>query len=100
MGKAGLRAMNAITIINNNPLSGKEYNGQRVVTFKDIDTLHQRPEETAKRNFAEIRKHFIKGVDYFLVKPSDFQRYEIRTIYLQRQTANTLSGYSAPLLLN
>lgn len=88
-------AMNAITIINNNPLSIKEYSGQRVVTFKDIDTLHQRPEGTAKRNFTENRKHFIKGVDYLLVKPSDFQRYEIRTLEIPNRglTVFTEPGY-------
>ena len=35
------------------PLTIKEYQGQRVVTFKDIDMLHKRPEGTADRNFRE-----------------------------------------------
>ncbi len=30
--------------INGLPLEIKEYKGQRVVTFKDIDTVHDRPE--------------------------------------------------------
>lgn len=57
----------------------REYSGQRVVTFKDIDTVHQRPEGTARKRFNDNRKHFIEGVDFFTVKPSDFQMSEIRT---------------------
>ena len=60
--------MNAITLINNEPLEIKELGGQRVVTFKDIDELHQRPEGTAGRNFRKNRKHFIEGVDFFIVE--------------------------------
>ena len=41
--------------INNTDLLVKEFNGQRVVTFKDIDMLHERVEGTAKRNFQIIR---------------------------------------------
>lgn len=32
--------------INNTELSVKVYKGQRVVTFKDIDMVHERPEGT------------------------------------------------------
>ncbi|MDU4726453.1 ORF6N domain-containing protein, partial [Clostridium sp.] len=51
---------NQIVKINNTDLSVKEFNGQRVVTFKDIDMLHERVEGTAKRNFNEHKKHLIK----------------------------------------
>lgn len=54
-------------IINNVHLKVKEYKGQRVVTFKDIDTVHGRPEGTAKRNFSKNREYFIEGEDYFKV---------------------------------
>lgn len=60
-------------------LTVKEYKGQRVITFKDIDTLHQRPDGTARRNFNENRERFIEGEDFFIVKPADVQKYEIRT---------------------
>ena len=66
--------MQTALTINNNPLSIKEYNGQRVVTFKDIDTLHQRPEGTARRNFNENLKRFVKNEDFYKVCA-----YEIRT---------------------
>lgn len=48
------------------PIEKKEFDGQMVVTLKDIDTLHQRPEGTAKRNFNQNKKYFIEGVDYFV----------------------------------
>ena len=70
---------NQIVKINNADLLVKEINGQRVVTFKDIDMLHERVEGTAKRNFSDNKKHFIENEDYFFVKPADVQKYEIRT---------------------
>ncbi len=78
--------MNQI-VINQTAIQVKEYNGKRVVTFKDIDTVHERPEGTARKRFNDNRKHFIEGEDYFIVKPSDnslsqkeFQMSEKRTL--------------------
>lgn len=51
--------------IGNQKIAVKEFNGKRVITFKDIDTVHERPEGTAGRNFRENKKHFIEGEDYF-----------------------------------
>ncbi|MDE5834035.1 MAG: ORF6N domain-containing protein, partial [Ruminococcus sp.] len=53
-------------IINKVPVKIKEYKGQRVVTFKDIDTIHNRPTGTARRNFNKHKKRFIEGEDYFV----------------------------------
>lgn len=47
--------MNEITIVNSN-VAVKEYQGQRVVNFKDVDTVHQRPDGTARRNFNANKK--------------------------------------------
>ena len=57
--------MNEI-VINQTALQIKEYNGKRVVTFKDIDAVHERPEGTARRNFNANKKYFIEGEDYFV----------------------------------
>lgn len=57
-------SMNEIIVINNHELKAKEFNGQRVVTFKDIDTVHERPDGTARKRFSDNRKHFIEGEDY------------------------------------
>ena len=64
--------------INENELQIKEYQGQRVVTLKDIDTVHNRPEGTARRNFNTNKTHLIEGTDYFKVKCS-----EVRTFFVQ-----------------
>ncbi|MCM1507393.1 MAG: ORF6N domain-containing protein [Ruminococcus flavefaciens] len=53
-------------LINNVQIKIKEYKGQRVVTLKDIDMAHGRPEGTARRNFNKNRERFIEGEDYFV----------------------------------
>lgn len=63
--------MNNITI-NNNSIERKLYNNQPVVTFKDIDLVHQRPDGTASRNFKNNRKYFLKNIDYFEILRKDY----------------------------
>ena len=83
-------------LINSIPLPVREYSGQRVVTFRDIDTLHQRPDGTAKRNFNKNEKYFIEGINFFKITP-----YEFRTAFLEEMdtrqqndiTLVTESGY-------
>lgn len=58
-------------IIYDREIKIKEFNRQRVVTFKDIDTVHQRPEGTAKRNFRVNKKYLEEGVDYFAVNKDE-----------------------------
>lgn len=55
-------------IVQGTALQIKEYRGKRVVTFKDIDTVHKRPDGTASRNFRENRQRFISGVDFYSVE--------------------------------
>lgn len=59
--------MNNLVLINDKELQIKEFKGERVVTFKEIDLIHERAEGTAKRNFTENKKYFIENVDYFEV---------------------------------
>lgn len=59
--------------VNDTNISIKEYNGKRVVTFKDIDTCHGRPEGTARRNFNQNKHHLIEGEDYFRIAPNEFR---------------------------
>lgn len=51
--------MNNITI-NNNSLKRKLYNDNPVVTFKDIDLVHERVSGTARRNFYKNKKIFYR----------------------------------------
>ena len=56
-----------IVSVNDQNIAIKEYKGRRVVTFKDIDTVHERAEGTARKRFNDNRKHFIEGEDFFKV---------------------------------
>lgn len=83
--------MNNVTIANAN-VSVKEYKGQRVITFKDIDTVHQRPSGTARRNFNTNKKHFIEGEDYF-VRNSYEAKNEFNLVAPNGIVLITESGY-------
>ena len=65
--------MNELVHIGNSDISIKEYKGQRVVTFKDIDMVHGRPDGTARKRFSDNRSRFIEGEDFFVLKPSDLE---------------------------
>lgn len=69
--------MNELISIGNHEVSVKIYNGQRVVTFKDIDMVHERPDGTARKRFSDNRSHFIEGVDYFVVTPQMLENTEM-----------------------
>lgn len=83
--------------INNTDISVKEYRGKRVVTLKEIDQCHGRPDGTARKRFNDNKAHFIEGVDYYIVN----QPSEIRTLGITRPqggvsktvTLITESGY-------
>ena len=84
--------------IEDTELAIREYNGQRVVTFKDIDTVHKRPTGTAKNAFRRNRKHFIDGIDYFVL--SSRENSKVHETYLSNIsiptrgiTVLTESGY-------
>lgn len=58
----------------------KEYQGKRVVTFKDIDAVHQRPEGTARKRFNDNKQRFISGVDFFKVRCSEVRPFFGQTL--------------------
>ena len=96
--KHGMRKMNKQIIkINNTDLSVKEFNGQRVVTFKDIDMLHERVEGTAGRNFRENKNHLIENEDYFLIKGDELREFKQATNFVGSNAKEiiliTESGY-------
>lgn len=82
--------------INNQDIQVKRYNGQMVVTFKDIDLVHGRADGTARRNFNANKQHLIEGTDYFIIK---LTTNEIRTQFGAGKNAGrtitvvTESGY-------
>lgn len=71
----------------------KTWQGQRVVSFKDIDAAHQRPEGTARKAFARNRKRFIKDVDYFIITKSEFLMSIKRTLENQKSIKDTLENF-------
>lgn len=52
-----------------------EYQAQRVVTFAMIDQAHERPKNTAQRNFQENRHRFIEGEDFYMAPSSANQEF-------------------------
>lgn len=58
--------MNDAITIENTEMQIREYNGERVVTFKDIDAVHGNKSGTAKRNFTRNKKHFIENDDFVI----------------------------------
>lgn len=69
--------MNELIHIGESDISIKEYKGKRVVTFKDIDTVHGRPDGTARHRFAENKERFIDGEDYFVITPQALENAEL-----------------------
>lgn len=84
--------MGEIRKINNTELTVKVYQNQRVVTFKDIDTVHERLEGTARKRFNSNKKHFIEGEDYF-VRKTDEAKKEFNIIAPNGLVLVTESGY-------
>lgn len=71
--------MSNVITIENTEMQIREYNGQRVVTFKDIDMVHQRPDGTARRNFSRNKKRFIENEDYYKIKCSEVSTFFVQT---------------------
>ena len=71
--------MSNLVKINNTELGIKEFNGQRVITFKDIDRVHNRPDGTARNAFNRNRKRLIKNEDYFIITPTTLENTELHT---------------------
>lgn len=84
--------MNELTTINNTQILVKEFSDQRVVTFKEIDAVHGRPDGTARKRFNDNREHFIEGEDYF-VRNSDEAKNEFGITAPNGLTLITESGY-------
>lgn len=79
-------------IINHQPIVLKEYEGKRVVTFKDIDNVHARPSGTARKRFNDNKRYFIEGEDYF-VRKTDEARNEYNIAAPNGLTLITETGY-------
>lgn len=90
---------NEMITIENTEMQIKEYNRERVVTFKDIDAVHQRPAGTAKRNFNKNKKHFIEGEDYIKVCADEIRTNKIMDISSKARNDVVMMTESGYLLL-
>lgn len=70
----------------------KEYKGQRVLTFKDIDTLHQKVNGTTGYRFRKNKEHFVDGEDYILCSASE-AKSQYGIVAPKGLTLLTESGY-------
>ena len=66
--------------INDQNIMVKEFKGRRVVTFKDIDAVHERADGTARKRFNDNKKHFVEGEDFYILN----EESEIRTLGIER----------------
>lgn len=85
--------------INKNDITVKEYQGKRVVTLKDIDLCHNRPDGTARRNFNQNKQHLIEGTDFFKVCADEIRTHKIMDISAKTREDVTLITESGYLML-
>lgn len=86
--------MSEVIAIENTEMQIREYNGQRVVTFKDIDTVHQRKPGTAKASFRRNKKYFQEETDYVVLARNSIGTLStIENIPPKGITLLTESGY-------
>lgn len=85
--------------INKTELPVKEYRGQRVVTLKEIDAVHERPEGTARRNFNTNKEHLIEEVDFFRVCADEIRTHKIVDLSPKAHEDITLITESGYLML-
>lgn len=89
--------MNDVITIENTEMQIREYDGERVVTFKDIDAVHGNKSGTAKRNFTRNKKHFIENEDFIVATRDISKRDNLSLLNIDVPTRGitllTESGY-------
>lgn len=88
--------MQEVITVENTEMQIREHKGQRVVTFKDVDNVHQRKKGTSRNTFNRNKKHFVEGVDYIILKPEKQSEADyVRLTYIPQKgvTLLTESGY-------
>lgn len=84
--------MNELIKVGNHDITTKEYQGKRVVTFKDIDLVHERPEGTARKRFNDNKARLQEGKDFF-VRKTDEAKSEYGIVAPNGLTLITERGY-------
>jgi hypothetical protein len=97
-GGAGKLHASALKI-NDVVLVPIEYLGERVVTLSMIDQVHQRPDGTARRNFAEHRARLIERDDFIEVTADEIRMQSLGTVFPPRTGKAMLITESGYLML-
>ena len=87
--------MSNLVKINDMEIPIKEYKGQRVITFKEIDAVHGRASGTDSKRFYDNRERFIDGTDFFKITASVFRTLfgELDKRHQMDMTLITETGY-------
>lgn len=67
--------MNDLITIGSTQFAAKTLDGKPVLTFRDIDTIHHRPEGSARKRFNDNRQRFVEGEDYMKICASEFRTH-------------------------
>ncbi len=71
--------MNHLIHIHGTEIPVVEVHGVRVVTLAMVDSVHQRPEGTARRSFNENRARFVETEDYLQMTPAQLREHFVRS---------------------
>lgn len=89
--------MNDVITVEDTQMQVREYKCQRVVTFGDIDLVHQRKPGTARNSFYKHKRHFVENEDYFVINKenSNVAKNHIRNVDIPNRgvTLFTEAGY-------
>jgi hypothetical protein len=85
--------------INGIALVPIEYSGERVVTLAMIDQVHQRPDGTARSNFAEHRARLVEGEDFIELTADELRTQSLGTVLPPRTGKAMLITESGYLML-
>lgn len=67
--------MNDLITIGNTQFTAKTLDGKPVLTFRDIDAIHHRPDGSARKRFNDNRQRFVEGEDYMKICASEFRTH-------------------------
>lgn len=65
----------SVVNIGDTQFTSKTLDGKPVLTFRDIDALHHRPEGSARKRFNDNRQRFVEGEDYMKICASEFRTH-------------------------
>lgn len=65
----------SVVSIGDTQFTAKTLDGKPVLTFRDIDAIHHRPDGSARKRFNDNRQRFVEGEDYMKICASEFRTH-------------------------